>query len=417
MDYQPRIVDGELVRQLQAAGMVVLEGPKAVGKTATAQQKAASVVRLDTDEAARAAAEIDPGLILPGETPRLIDEWQVVPGIWNHLRRAVDDRQTPGQFILTGSAVPADDATRHTGAGRTSRLRVRPMTFFELGYSAGETSLSALFNRASLDPASSDMSIPELVNRVCIGGWPAMRNLTPADAQQALRNYLDEVARTDIHRVDGVARNPAKVRRVLRSLGRNVGTQAAATVIADDTADDPEAPVERRTIADYVDALARLMVVEDQPSWSPRLRSRSQPRAAPKRHFVDPCLAVAATGASPQRLLADLNTFGFLFESLVVRDLRVYVQPLGGQVLHYRDNTGLEVDAVVELPDGSWAGIEVKLGLNQVDAAADALTRFRNRVDTTSCGEPAFLAVVVANGYAYQRPDGIVVLPVATLGP
>ncbi|HYA44026.1 MAG TPA: DUF4143 domain-containing protein [Acidimicrobiales bacterium] len=416
MDYRSRIVDEELARHLQAVGAVVLEGPKAVGKTATATRQAASAVYLDTDRTAREVAEIDPRLILEGAAPRLIDEWQVVPTVWNHIRRQVDQRQRPGQFVLTGSAVLADDVSRHSGAGRLVRVQLRPMTLFEQGYSSGKASLAALFEGEGPSPGVSEMTVPQLVDRTCAGGWPAMQDLAVTDAQLALRSYLDEIARTDIQRVDGVTRNPERVRRVMRSLARNVATQAAATVIAADTAGDDE-PVHRKTVPEYLDALARLMVIEDQPAWAPRLRSRSHLRTSAKRHFVDPCLAVAALGASPQRLLSDLKYFGFLFESLVVRDLRVYSQPLAGRVLHYRDNTGLEVDVILELADGRWAGIEVKLGVSQVDEAADDLNDFIARVDLAACGEPAFLAVVTVNGYVYRRTDGVLVIPIGTLGP
>ncbi|MHB1710613.1 MAG: ATP-binding protein [Acidimicrobiales bacterium] len=416
MDYRPRIVDDELSRQLRAMGAVVLEGPKAVGKTETGRRKAASATHLDTDLDARAAAAIDPALILGGSTPRLIDEWQVVPEVWNHVRREVDRRQRPGQFILTGSAVPEDDATRHTGAGRMVRLRMRPMTLFEMNHSGGEISLGDLFAGNGPVPASSDLPIPQLALLICCGGWPAIHALAVQDAQQALRNYLDEIVRTDIHGVDGIVRDPDKVSRVVRSLARNVSTQVAVTVIAADTAAEDE-PVARKTVPEYLTALRRLMIVEDQPAWAPRLRSRSSLRTAPKRHFVDPCLATAALGATPGRLLSDLNYLGCLFESLVVRDLRVYAQPHGGRVLHYRDNTGLEVDVIIELADGRWAAIEVKLGSGQVDAGARGLSTFAGRIDRSHYGDPAFLAVVTARGYAYRRPDGILVLPIGTMGP
>jgi hypothetical protein len=416
MAYQPRIVDKELTRQLNAMGAVVLEGPKAVGKTETARQQATSEVHLDSDLAARAAAEIDPALILVGSTPRLIDEWQFVPEVWNQVRREVDDRQGPGQFILTGSAAPSDDVTRHTGAGRMARVRLRPMTLFELGRSTGEVSLGDLLEGQVPVPASSDITIPELAQLICTGGWPAIHSLPVVDAQQALGNYLEEIARTDINRVDGVIRDPNKVSRVIRSLARNVATQAAATVIAADTAGEDE-PVARKTVPEYLSALERLWIIEDQPAWAPRLRSRSSMRTAAKRHFIDPCLAAAALGAGPQRLLSDLKFLGFLFESLVVRDLRVYAQLHHGKVFHYRDNTGLEVDAIVEQNDGRWAGIEVKLGSNQIDQGAKSLLAFSDRIDQASCGAPAFLAVVTARGYSYRRPDGVMVVPIGTLGP
>jgi predicted AAA+ superfamily ATPase len=416
MTYQPRIVDKELSRQLKAMGAVVLEGPKAVGKTETARQQATSEVHLDSDLAARGAAEIDPALILAGLTPRLIDEWQFVPEVWNQVRREVDDRQVPGQFILTGSAAPSDDVTRHTGAGRIARVRLRPMSLFEVGRSRGEVSLGDLLEGQVPGPGYSNITIPELAELICTGGWPAIHSLPVADAQQALSNYLEEIARTDINRVDGVIRDPNKVSRVIRSLARNVATQAAATVIAADTAGEDE-PVARKTVPEYLSALERLWIVEDQPAWAPRLRSRSSVRTASKRHFIDPCLAAAALGAGPQRLLSDLNFLGLLFESLVVRDLRVYAQLHDGKIFHYRDNTGLEVDAIVEQNDGRWAGIEVKLGSKKIDQGAQSLLTFSNRIDQAACGAPAFLAVVTARGYAYQRPDGVMVLPIGTLGP
>lgn len=417
MAYLPRIVDDELAGQLRSSGAVLIEGPKAVGKTATAQQVAASVVRLDIDPAAAQAASVDPGLILGGDTPRLIDEWQVVPGIWNRVRHEVDARSAPGQFILTGSAVPADDATRHTGALRITRLRMRPMTLFEAGASTADVSVGALFTGAEPPPAAAELPIPTVAELVCRGGWPLLQGLAVADAQQALRDYLTEISHTDIQGVDGVSRDPAKVDRVIRSVARNVGTMATITSIASDTAAEDDM-VTRRTVPDYLKALDRLMVMEDQPAWAPQLRSRVQLRVSAKRHFVDPCLAAAALGATPEKLLADLNYFGFLFESLVVRDLRVYTQRQRGQLLHYRDNTNLEVDAVIQLFDGRWAGLEVKLGgSDAVDAAARHLLSFVKRIDQDHAGAPAFLAVVTASGYAYRRPDGVLVLPIGCLGP
>jgi len=414
--YRPRIVDEELSEQLAAMGAVVLEGPKAVGKTETAMQHAASSVLLDIDVAARQAAAVDPALVLVGDAPRLIDEWQVEPAVWNQVRREVDKRKLAGQFILTGSAVPADDVSRHTGAGRIARLRIRPMSLFETGHSSGEVSLAGCF--AGEPPRAQDpgMTVSGLVDLICVGGWPAIATLAPAQAQRALSAYLEEIARTDIQRVDGVGRDPVKVARVLRSLARNVATQVTATTIASD-AGGADGALNRETAGGYLAALERLMVIEDQPAWEPQLRSRSRLRTAAKRHFVDPCLAVAALSGTPERLLGDLAFVGFLFESLVVRDLRVYAQRHRGDVLHYRDNTGLEVDAIVELADGRWAAFEVKLGAQQIDQAARSLLTFASRVDRTRCGDPAFLAVVTATGFAYRREDGVAVVPVATLCP
>jgi uncharacterized protein len=414
--YVPRIADAELTAQLEASGAVVVEGPKAVGKTETARRQAASLVLLDVDAGARAAAAVDPELILEGDTPRLIDEWQLEPSVWNHIRRVIDDRRLPGQFILTGSAVPADDVTRHTGAGRIARLRLRPMSLAESGHSSGAVSLDAVFAGTPPRAADPGMTITKLVDLLCTGGWPAIAGLSVPVAQRRLRAYLDEIARADIQRVDGIGRDPVKVARVLRSLARHVATEVTATTIAADFG-GAEGPVDRDTIASYLHALERLMVIEDQPAWAPALRSRSRLRTSPKRHFVDPCLAVASLSATPEMVLKDLNFAGFLFESLVIRDLRVYAQHRGGRVLCYRDNTGLEIDAIVEMPDGRWAAFEIKLGAGRVDAGVRSLLRFAERVDVARCGEPVLLAVVTATGFAYLRRDGVGVVPIATLGP
>ena len=414
--YLPRIVDRELTTRLAASGGVVIEGPKACGKTVTARQKAASEVLLDVDEAARRAVAIDPSLVLDGPTPRLIDEWQVEPAIWNHLRRAIDDRTLPGQFLLTGSAVPADDVTRHTGAGRISRLRMRPMSLFESDVSSGAVSLAALLAGTPVSAPDSGLKVADFAERIAIGGWPGMRSLPLAAALRANRDYLEEIRRLDVSRVDGKRRDPGKVGQLLRSLARNSATQASVSTIARDTAGDGEA-VSRETVIDHLGALARLMIVEDQPAWTPHLRSRAALRRAPKRHFVDPSLAVAALRASPTDLLADLELLGLLFESLVIRDLRVYAQAAEADVLQYRDSRGLEVDAIVRGQNGSWAAFEVKLGTGQIDEAAKTLQRFAAKIDTARTGTPAALAVIVGTGYGYTRDDGIAVVPIGALGP
>lgn len=417
MAYSPRVIDSELRTRLASAGAVVIEGPKACGKTASARQVAASEVLLDVDRAARDAAAIDPSLILDGAVPRLIDEWQVVPEIWNSVRREVDDRAEPGQFLLTGSAVPADDATRHTGAGRIVRLQMRPMSLYESGHSSGSISLASVLDGDVVRSTDSGHSVAGLVDRVCMGGWPAFQRLSVADALIAVSAYLDEIRRTDINRVDGVQRDPERVAKTLRSLARNVATAAATTKLAADT-EEGESALARNTIYDHLSALERLMIIEDQPAWNPHLRSRVQLRTTPNRHFIDPSLAVAALGASPRRLLMDLNFFGLLFESLVIRDLRVYAQHSDANVYYYRDNKGLEVDAVVEARDGRWAAFEVKLGGEEpVDLAAANLLRFAKRIDTTKAGEPGRLAVIVASGYGYVRKDGVAVIPIGSLKP
>lgn len=415
MPYQPRIVDSELAARLAVSGAIVIEGPKACGKTATARRIASSEVLLDVDANARRAANIDPSLVLGGATPRLIDEWQIEPSIWNHVRRAIDDRGKPGQFILTGSAVPADDVTRHTGAGRLARLRMRPMTLTETGHSTASISLKALLNGGEPKSPDPGHTVTTLAERVVAGGWPANASLTVNQAGRAVRDYLEEIRRVDINRVDQVSRDPEKVGRLFRSLARNVATSAAVSTLVADTVDD--VAIHGDTVRDYLVALERLMIVEDQPAWAPHLRSRSHLRTASKRHFVDPSLAVAAMGANVDRLLADLEWFGCLYESLVIRDLRVYAQANDATIYHYRDNTNLEIDAVVQVADGRWAAFEVKLGQGQIDVAAENLKKFADRIDTTRSGKPMTLGIIVSSGYGYKRDDGIAVIPIGALSP
>jgi predicted AAA+ superfamily ATPase len=413
MPYVPRVADGELQAHLSSTGAVLVEGPKACGKTETARQLAASEVLLDVDVEAREAAKLDPRLVLAGDTPRLIDEWQLTPEIWNHVRRTVDERVDPGQFILAGSAHPSDEETRHTGAGRISRLRMRPMSLLELGASSGEISLSTLLAGVAASAPDSGLDLKDLSALICRGGWPAFRDLEDAQALRRVRAYLGEVPR-DTERLAG--NRPERVTRLLESLARNVSTMVSASTLAAD-ASRPEDPVSDDGVADYISSLKRLFVVEDQPAWQPHLRSRYRLRRNAKRHFVDPSLAAAALRADPPALIRDLNFMGFLFESLVVRDLRVYAQPLDGEVLHYRDSGGLEVDAIVTTGD-SWGAFEVKLGGTEaIDKAAVALRKFADRIDTSRTGPPVALGVIVGNGYGYIREDGVQVIPVGCLGP
>ena len=414
MVYHPRVVDAELKEALASVGAVLIEGPKACGKTETARQAARSEARLDVDEEARLAAATDPSLVLGGETPRLIDEWQREPAIWNHVRRAVDDRQASGQFILTGSAVPRDDETRHTGAGRFIRLRMRPMTLAEAGHSTGAISFRALLAGSPAQAADAGLTVPRIADLVAIGGWPDNLEAAVPRAQRLVRGYVEEVARTDIQRVDGVRRDPEVVRRLLRSLARNVATPVTINALRDDV-NGVDGHLKSETVGAYLDALARLMVVEDLPPWRPSLRSRTRLRAAAVRHFADPSLAVAAMRASPERLLRDLGWLGFLFEDLVIRDLRVYAQAMDAQVFAYRDETGLEADAIVETTDGRWAAFEVKLGQREIDAAAERLVKLRERVDSQATGASTALVVVTATGYGYRRKDGVSVVPIGAL--
>lgn len=339
------------------------------------------------------------------------------PAVWNHIRRAVDDRGESGQFILTGSAVPADEVTRHSGAGRISRLQMRPMSLFESGLSDGSVSISELLAGGRAASVDRNVGLEALVEAIARGGWPALQRLPVGSAIESVVDYLEEICRTDIGRLGGVRHDPARARRLLRSLARNVATAVASTKLAAETADPGSGALRSHTVAEYLGALERLFVIEDQPPWQPHLRSRAILRKAAKRHFVDPSLAVAALGAGPSDLLADLNLLGFVFESTAVRDLRIYSQPLGGEVRHYRDNKGLEVDAIVQTPE-AWAAFEVKLGGDRaIEGAAKSLTKFAQEVDTSKSGEPALLGVIVASGYGYVREDGVQVIPITALGP
>ena len=415
--YIRRVADKELKRCLAAAGAVLIEGPRACGKTATARQMAASEVLLDVDRVAQDMIAVDPGLVLEGSTPRLIDEWQTAPVIWNHVRRAVDARVGKGHFILTGSAVPPDDITRHTGTGRILRLRLRPMSLFELGHGTGHVSLSEVLAGQPVTSPSTDLSVQDLAELICVGGWPGHLGSSAAEAMRVNRSYIDDICRADLQRVDGVRRNPERVRRFLQSLARNVATCASLATIARDVSGPDRPSMTGHTARSYLTGLERLMVVEDQPPWATHLRSRSRLQVSAKRHFVDPSIAAAALSAGPGQLLRDFSWFGFLFESMVIRDLRVYAQASGAKVYHYRDDTGLEVDAIVDAGPGQWAAFEIKLGLSRVDDAAHTLVRFKDRVDTGRSGEPAALGVIVERGYGYVRPDGVSVLPLGALGP
>lgn len=416
--YRPRVVDREVSETLQASPAVLLDGPRASGKTWTGKRFARSEALLDTLPGARLAASVDPAGLLDGAVPRLLDEWQQVPGIWNPMRRACDDRAQMGQFILTGSANPPDEITRHSGAGRVARVRMRPMSLFESGESDGSVSLTEMLDGAHCRPERPGVPIADMVDLVCRGGWPRIASATPAAAQRYLRNYLDDISRTDIASVDDVKRDPVGVRRVLASMGRNSATKASYTTIANDASGDREVSLHPRTVKGYLQALERLFVVEDLPAWQPHLRSRIALRTTPTRHFVCPSLAVAALRTNSVRLRADLEFFGLLFESLVVRDLRVYSQLDGCQLSHYRDEYGLEVDVILERADGEWAAFEVKLGSDEgVAEAVESLRSLRERIDTAKMGAPVKLAVITATGVGAELPDGIAVIPITALGP
>ena len=416
--YRPRIADREVAEALQASPAVLLDGPRASGKTWTGKHFARSEALLDTIPGARLAASVDAAMLIDGPVPRLLDEWQQTPGIWNPMRRACDNRAETGQFILTGSAYPPDEITRHSGAGRVARVRMRPMSLSESGESDGSVSLSKVIDGGPCRPENPGIQIKSIIDLVCRGGWPRVASSTPSSAQRYLRNYLDDISRTDIALLDDVKRDPVGVRRLLTSFGRNIGTKASYSTLAKDASGDRETPIHTRTVKGYLQALERLFVVEDLPAWQPHLRSKAQLRTTPTRHFVCPSLAVAALRTNSARLRADLEFFGFLFESLVVRDLRVYSQLEGCQLSHYRDEYGLEIDVILERADGEWAAFEVKLGSEEgVLEAVESLRKLRTLIDTRRMGEPRKLAVITATGIGFELPDGIAVIPITALGP
>ncbi|MXZ29981.1 MAG: ATP-binding protein [Acidimicrobiia bacterium] len=423
-EYRDRVVDVEAERLLGLLPTLVVEGTRGCGKSTTARRLAEREFLLDSDPAARGHAEHSTLPLGDGPYPLLIDEWQLAPAAWNAVRHASDLLQGPGRFILTGSATPADDVTRHSGAGRVARLRMRPMSLVETGDSSGVVSFaslldggpcSALHERGS-EPRHPDAALRRVIDALCRGGWPACRNSSPAEAQEFLHQYLDELCRVDVRNANGTRHDPQRVRRVLASLARNVaGSPSAATLAADAGAGRPISP---DTLTSYLDALTRVFVLEDQPAWTPLLRSRARLRSASKRHLVDPALAVCALGAGPQQLFEDRETLGLLFESLAVRDLRIYAQNSGASVYHYRDGNQLEVDIVVQRRDGTWLAAEVKLGRpSAIDQGADSLARLRDRIDYDRMAEPAKLLVITATGHAYERPDGVAVAPLTLLGP
>lgn len=424
-EYKKRVVDEILDFYLESMGAVLIEGPKWCGKTRTGEEHAKSVVKLqdpDNVDKYRAAIKAKPSILLEGPTPRLIDEWQDFPILWNAVRHLVDERGEDGQFILTGSAVPCEGKKdkippRHTGTGRIVRMRMRPMSLWESGESTGEISLSALFDGAGEVSGRSSIGVDEIAHLVCRGGWPqAVLAKTPRAAYMKSSSYVDEVVHEDVHRVDGVERNPDRVRNLLKSLARNISTMATnETLLQDLKANDSS--ISEKTLSSYLNALRKIFLVEDVPAWSPSLKSRLAIRSSMKRQFVDPSVATAVLGATPRRLLNDFRSFGSFFESLCVRDVRVYAQTLDGEVRHYRDQTGLEADMIVALKDGRWGAVEVKLGAGDIDSAAEGLKKLRAKVDVGRMGHPSFLMILTGTDLGYTRDDGVVVCPLGCLRP
>ncbi len=412
--YRDRVADRAIEAGLATFGALILEGPRAVGKTTTALQHAASSVRLDSSPDLLTLTETAPDVVLSGDTPRLIDEWQLAPTIWNAARHEVDTRGTVGQFILTGSTTPADDVTRHSGAGRFRRIVLRPMTLSESGESVGAVAFPALFDGAPVAGLGGP-TVEDYVRLIVRGGWPALVQQPSRSPTDYLVSYLDDVARTDLPAA-GARVDPIRMRALMRSLARNVATETSATRLAADAEVDTSDGVSAQSVRKYLDALTRLHVLEEQPAWRAHLRSAVRQRVSPKWHFVDPSLAAAALEASPRTLLDDPRTLGFFFESLVIRDLRVYAGALGGTVTHYRDEQGLEVDAIVDLPDGRWAAFEVKLGgQTGIEAAAQSLHKLAAKVSTARTASLCSLNVITAGTTSLTRPDGVNVVSLGHL--
>ncbi|MBN8868348.1 MAG: ATP-binding protein [Solirubrobacterales bacterium] len=417
--YLPRLVDLELDQRLTSSGAVLIDGPKGCGKTETATQRANSVVRFDTDAAARAQVDLDPSGLFEEPIPILFDEWQRAPQIWDHVRRHVDDLRRRGLYILTGSATPTDSQELHSGAGRISTLRMRPMSLFESGHSTGEVSLAALLRGEDQRAKLTKVTVPELMTRIVTGGWPTLVGENETFARQWLADYLQQIVEVDIPSLGTTRRAPERLRRTLTSLARSVGQPVKISELAKDIAGSDDPKPARETVSAYLDALDRLKLTENSPSWRPHMRSRTQLRDAPVRYFVDPSIGTAALGVGSKDLLADPNAAGFQFESLVLRDLRVYAQPLRATISTWREVHGRkEVDAIVETPD-SWVAVEVKLTGDQkvIDDAARGLLDFASEIDTKHHRDPASLVVVTAMGGGGKRADGVHVVPITALGP
>lgn len=417
--YYPRIADNLLDESVSSAGAVLIEGPKWCGKTWTAAEKAKSILYMqdpDTRESNIKAANIKPSLLLKGEIPRLIDEWQVAPVLWDSVRHEIDMRGVEGQFILTGSATPIlDEQISHTGTGRISRIKMRPMSLFESKESTGEISLKSLFEQDSNFSSVSNLEIETIAKTIVRGGWPASVTSRSGSSIKRAQDYVDSIVQFDVSRVDGIEKNPNKMFALLRSLSRNISTEASYAVLIKDMEGGENESISRPTIQSYLNVLERLFVVEDLEAWNPSIRSATPLRVTAKRQFVDPSIATATLGVNHERLLEDFNTFGYLFESLCIRDLRIYAGALDGKVYHYRDKRGLECDAVVVLRDGRWGAVEIKLGSNELDKAANNLKNFSEIINTEKMNKPSFLMILTGTKLGYKREDDVIVVPIGCL--
>lgn len=419
--YKKRIADQILVRKLEGKGAVVIEGPKWCGKTTTAEQIAASILYMDEPSTRREnliLSEINPSALLKGETPRLIDEWQLAPKLWDSVRFEVDHRKEMGQFILTGSAVPVDTKDlSHSGTGRFAWLIMRPMSLFESGESSGDVSLKALFDEKHDIVGESKLDLERIAFLICRGGWPQAVGMRDDIALDQAYDYYDAVVNSDINRADNVSKNPERVKKLMRSYSRHQGAQITHTIIADDISSNENMSISTDTVSNYINSLKNIFVIEDMPAWNPNLRSKTAIRTSDTRYFIDSSIASAALGLGPDDLMADLKSLGFLFETLCIRDLRVFASALNGEVYHYRDKNNLECDAVIHLRNSSYGLIEIKLGGDRlIDQGAETLKKLASKLNTNKMKKPSFLMVLIASGrYAYRRKDGVLVVPIACL--
>ncbi len=419
--YKPRITDSLIERKLRGKGALLIEGPKWCGKTTTAEQFSKSILYMSKSEDVSSnlmMADINPSKLLEGETPRLIDEWQIAPKIWDAVRFEVDHRENYGHFILTGSAVPPKtDEIFHTGTGRFAWIKMRPMSLYESGESTGEISLKEMFNQPEQLSATNKLNIDDLAFLICRGGWPEAVNMEKDVALDQAFDYYNAIVNTDISRVDDVKRDPERAKRLMKSYARNQGAQTAYTVIRDDIAANDSELITDDTVYAYTNALRKIFVIEDMPAWNPNLRSKTAIRTSDTRYFIDSSIATASLGLGPDDLIKDLNTMGLFFETMCVRDLRVYAESIDGEVFHYRDKSGIECDTVVHLRNGSFGLIEIKLGGDKlIEEGAKNLKTFSNKIDTDKMKAPSFLMVLTGTGnFAYRRNDGVYVVPIGCL--
>jgi predicted AAA+ superfamily ATPase len=417
-EYIPRLIDDVLKKKLKLYGAICIKGCKWCGKSTTAKQYSKSFLELQnpiTIKNNMMIANTRPDLLLQGEKPRLIDEWQDAPVIWDAIRFDVDNSGLKGQYILTGSITPRNEKPKHTGTGRIVTLLMRTMSLYESKESVGTVSLKQLFDKDEDIKGVSKLQLEDIAFLCARGGWPESLQFKDEDSYTIARDYLESIINNDINTVDGVERNPNIVRTILRSLARNISTTANLSVIREDT-QNSDNDISEKTIAEYIKALNDINIMDDVEAWQPKLRSKTDIRKSKKREFVDPSIAVAALRATDKDLLKDFNTFGLIFESLCIRDLKIYSQNIDGEVYYYRDKTGLECDAVVHLHDGRWGAIEIKLGSDEaIEEAAKNLLKFKNNIDVEQMNEPSFLMVLTGTEYAYRREDGVYVVPLGTL--